>query len=77
MSSVRAEARMLIDRYGEESVEFSRDIAFAATRNGANADRAWHVNALIERPLGVHRQPDTATRCPEGSRRRGQHPFLW
>lgn len=76
-ASVRAEARMLIDRYREESVEFSRDTAFAAMRNGAAPDRAWHVNAIIKRRLGVHRQPDTATRYLEGARRRGQHPFLW
>ena len=45
-TSVRAEARMLIDRYREESVKFSRDTAFAAMRDGADLDRAWHLSAM-------------------------------
>ena len=76
-ASVRAEAAALIARYGDESATISRDQAFAAMRGGTDPDRAWHVNAIIERRLGIHRQADTATRYLDGGRRRGQHPFLW
>lgn len=76
-ASVRAEAQMLIDLYGEESPTISRDRAFAAMRDSTDSGRAWHVDAIVERRLRVRRQPDTATRYLEGARRRKQHPFLW
>ena len=76
-AAVRAEAQMLIDLYGGESWQISRERAFLAMREGTDPDRAWHVNGVIERRLKIDHQPDTATRYLEGAKAKGQHPFLW
>lgn len=55
-------ARSLIAQYGREAPMQARMLATRALLDRGEADLEWDVVTRVEGHLGIHHQPDTATR---------------